>query len=149
VSCAAAIAVQETFAEERILDNVAARSSQLFDALSALRKKPSVSPLILDVRGQGLMVGVEFAQAKSAAIANDPFARSDAPKQLASRIATRCLDKGMLLLTTSIFETVRFIPPLNVSEQEMTEVSRCLHHLNFPHQLTNDRLGDSGVHYLL
>ncbi|KAH7104916.1 acetylornithine aminotransferase [Auriculariales sp. MPI-PUGE-AT-0066] len=119
VATAAAIAVQEAFAEENILSNVGSRSTQLFGALEKLRKKPEVAPHILDVRGEGLMVGVEFAS--PGGMVNDPLTKVDAPKSLASRVSARCLDKGMLLLTTSIFETVRFIPPLNVSEQEMNE----------------------------
>ncbi|EJD52407.1 acetylornithine aminotransferase [Auricularia subglabra TFB-10046 SS5] len=119
VACAAAVAVAEAFQEERILENVQARSRQLFGALDALRKKPDVAPHILDVRGAGLMVGAEFAS--PAPPAHDVFARPDAPKNLATRISARCLEKGMLLLTTSVFETVRFIPPLNVSGKEMEE----------------------------
>jgi len=33
----------------------------------------------------------------------------------------KCIDKGLLILTTSVYETIRFIPPLNVSEAEMAE----------------------------
>ena len=62
------------------------------------------------------MIGVEFASPKSA---NDPNALAKAPKDMASRVAKRCLDKGMLMLTTSVYEVVRFMPPLNVSAEEM------------------------------
>jgi 4-aminobutyrate aminotransferase len=41
------------------------------------------------------------------------------PKGLASRIAKKCIEKGMLLLTTSVYEVVRFIPPLNISKEDM------------------------------
>jgi len=37
----------------------------------------------------------------------------------ASALTKECANNGMLLLTTSIFETIRVIPPLNVSEQEI------------------------------
>ena len=37
----------------------------------------------------------------------------------AAPVSKACLDGGMLLLTTSIFDTLRFIPPLVVSEAEI------------------------------
>ena len=53
------------------------------------------------------MVGVEFSNAP------------DAPKKLASRIAKRCQEKGMLILTTSVYEVIRFIPALNISKEDL------------------------------
>ena len=82
-------------------------SKELFAALEELRSRPSVSSAFLDVRGKGLMVGVEFANG------------ADAPKKLASRIAKRCQEKGMLILTTSVYEVIRFIPPLNISAADL------------------------------
>jgi 4-aminobutyrate aminotransferase len=64
------------------------------------------------------MIGVEFAS-PSPISAHDPNVRAGSPKSLASRVAKRCLEKGMLILTTSIYEVVRFIPPLNVSAEDM------------------------------
>lgn len=63
------------------------------------------------------MIGVEFASPSSV---HDPNALAGAPKNMASRVAKRCLEKGMLILTTSIYEVVRFIPPLNVSAEELS-----------------------------
>ena len=64
------------------------------------------------------MVGVEFASPPSVS-SHDPNTLDGAPKNLASRVAKRCLEKGVLILTTSVYEVVRFIPPLNVSAEEM------------------------------
>lgn len=64
------------------------------------------------------MIGVEFASPSSISV-HDPNRLAGAPKNLASRVTKRCLEKGMLILTTSIYEVVRFIPPLNVSAEEM------------------------------
>ncbi|KAF7973317.1 hypothetical protein HWV62_15561 [Athelia sp. TMB] len=115
VSCAAAIAVTEVFEEEKILDNVNARSKELFDALNACQKK--YPEAIVEVRGKGLMAAVEFASPTYSV--HDPVYNTTAPKTLASRVAKRCIDKGMLLLTTSIYEVIRFIPPLNISQADM------------------------------
>ena len=43
------------------------------------------------------------------------------PEHLASRMAKKCIKKGMLLLTTSVYEVVRFIPPLNISRQDLAK----------------------------
>jgi len=38
---------------------------------------------------------------------------------MASRVAKKCIEKGMLILTTSVYEVIRFIPPLNISEVDL------------------------------
>ncbi|KAF8910896.1 hypothetical protein CPB84DRAFT_1842173 [Gymnopilus junonius] len=83
------------------------KSEQLFTALNALKADPDVKNCILDVRGRGLMVGVEFGK-------GDGY-----PANLSSLVAKKCIEKGLLILTTSIYEVVRFIPPLNISEEDM------------------------------
>lgn len=135
MSCIAAIAVADVFEEEKILDNVRARcvlyfselrsglkclfcrSEELFGALRALKTDATVGQHILDVRGQGLMVAVEFASPSHSTF--DPAVRKDTTANLASKVSKRCLEKGMLLLTTSVYETVRFIPPLNISSEDL------------------------------
>jgi len=118
VACAAAIACVEAMKEERVLENVQQRSRELINSLNKLRSRADISPYILDVRGLGLMIGVEFASPSPISV-HDPNTLSGAPRDLAGRVAKRCLEKGMLILTTSIYEVVRFIPPLNVSAEEM------------------------------
>jgi 4-aminobutyrate aminotransferase len=104
-----------------VLANVAARSSELLGALSALRADHYFGKHILDVRGAGLMVAVEFASPAPVGAARDPLRRAEAAPKLASRVAKRCVEKGMLLLTTSVYEVVRFIPPLNMSADELKQ----------------------------
>lgn len=91
----------------------------MFAALNKLGSDPAIGPNILDVRGLGLMVAVEFAS--PSALPNDPFVKASAPKNLASRIAKRCIDKGLLILTTSTYEVIRFIPPLNISKEDIAK----------------------------
>ncbi|KAK2467236.1 hypothetical protein APHAL10511_000785 [Amanita phalloides] len=120
VSCAAAVAVSDVFMEENILSNVQARSSELFNYLDGLKADPALAPYILDVRGLGLMVGVEFASPNSPGADFDIVkAAPTSPKAMATRIAKKCQEKGMLLLTTSVYEVVRFIPPLNITREDM------------------------------
>lgn len=118
VACAAAIACTDVMKEERVLANVQQRSNELITSLNKLRSRTDIGPYILDVRGLGLMIGVEFASPSK--VSNyDPNTLAGAPKNLASRVMKRCLEKGMLILTASVYEVVRFIPSLNVSAEEM------------------------------
>ena len=77
-----------------------------------------MSRAVLDVRGKGLMVAVEFASPAGTG-PYDRFRDATVPEKLASRVAAKCVEKGMLILTTSVYEVVRFIPPLNVSREDL------------------------------
>ena len=57
------------------------------------------------------MVGLEFETSGPAAC----------PAGVAAAVSQACLARGMLLLTTSVFETLRFIPPLTVTAGEIDE----------------------------
>jgi 4-aminobutyrate aminotransferase len=103
VSCAAAVATLEVFQKENILQNVQERSKQLFSGLLELKRK--YSNIIGDVRGLGLMVAVEFDYKNG---------------QIASKVSKNCLANHLMLLTCSVFDTIRFIPPLTVTQEEIT-----------------------------
>ncbi|KIL65810.1 hypothetical protein M378DRAFT_161827 [Amanita muscaria Koide BX008] len=119
VACAAAVAVVDAFKAENVLDNAQARSLELFAFLNSLKGDPNLAPNILDIRGAGLMVGIEFASPAGVGGDYDPAKNPSSPKAMASRVTKKCQEKGMLLLTTSAFEVVRFIPPLNVSSEDL------------------------------
>ncbi|KAG6833335.1 hypothetical protein H0H87_008511 [Tephrocybe sp. NHM501043] len=121
VSCAAAIAVADVLVEENILSNVQARSADLLHALNKLCDDPAISPYILEIRGVGLMVAVEFTSPSSPGAKFDPVARHESPIALARRISNVCFEKGLLILPTGTFEVIRFIPPLNVNEKEVKD----------------------------
>jgi 4-aminobutyrate aminotransferase len=123
VACAAAIATIKAFQEEKILDNVAARSKQIFSFLHGLKASGTkAGNLIEDIRGKGLMVGVQFVnpelQRDSANVASR---HAQSQPQLAPRIVQECVKRDMLLLSTSVFDVLRFIPPLTISEEEMNQ----------------------------
>lgn len=65
------------------------------------------------------MVAVEFASPTSSP--HDPVHSPSAPKSLASRVSKRCLEKGLFILTTSVYEVIRFIPPLNISKEDLAK----------------------------
>ena len=105
VSCAAGVAVAKAFQDERILENVAARGAELKGTLDAAKSDPKTSKLIYDVRGLGLMLALECTPGNG----------------YASKIQARCMEKDMLVLTTSIYDTLRFIPPLNITKEDMAK----------------------------
>lgn len=107
VACAAALATVEVFQSERLVENAAARGAQLMKGLNEIAAKAG-SP-IADVRGLGLMVGVEFDQ-------------EIAGKGVAARVASACFDRGLLLLPTGHRDTIRIIPALVVTSQEIDEI---------------------------
>lgn len=122
VACAAAKAVIEVFREEKILDNVAARSEQIFSFLRDLKASGTkAGNLIEDVRGRGLMVGVQFAnKSLQPDSSNTASVLAQAQPQIAPKVVQECIKRDMLLLSTSVFDVLRFIPPLTISEEEMT-----------------------------
>jgi 4-aminobutyrate aminotransferase len=107
VACAAAKATMEVFENEKLLENTNARSEEIFSALRSRIPKLLPKGASVDIRGLGLMIGIEF---------------SGVPAGFAGKIANEARDKhDMLLLTTSIYETLRLIPPLNVTKEETAD----------------------------
>lgn len=111
MACASAIATIQVMRDENILENATVRGKQLMDGIvrmsgSSGRTLGTRFPF-KDLRGIGLMVGLEF----------------EAPQEsgVSAAVVQACLKRGMILLPCSSYETVRFIPPLNVSEAEMEE----------------------------
>jgi 4-aminobutyrate aminotransferase len=109
VGCAAALGVLEAFRDERVLDNVRLRERQALDLLS----KSFVSlpaGFVREVRGKGLMIGIEFEKRPGAAHG----ARAAAVVQAAGR-------HDLLTLACGPYDTLRLIPPLTISEADMGE----------------------------
>ena len=110
VACAAGLAVLETFREERILENVVARGEELRAGLGRIAAEDD---RIGDVRGPGLMLGVEFVR--------DPTTR-EPDGELGDRLSAACADAGLLVLTCGRqHEVIRWIPPLDVTAAEISE----------------------------
>ncbi|UCD43738.1 MAG: aminotransferase class III-fold pyridoxal phosphate-dependent enzyme [Chloroflexota bacterium] len=108
VACAAAAATIRVIEEEGLLDNTVDRGSQLLAGLGHLQEK---YPGIGDVRGLGLMVGTEF---------RSPDRKPN--KKAAKAVIEACLDEGLILLSCGTWDnTVRWIPPLNVEEGQITK----------------------------
>ncbi len=110
VACAAAIAVLDTIEGQGLVANAAARGAELTAGLGRLMAEDE---RIGDVRGPGLMVGVEFVTDGT----------TKAPDgALVDRLVARSADLGLLVLSCGpAHQVVRWIPPLDVSGAEIAE----------------------------
>ncbi|MGV0644687.1 aspartate aminotransferase family protein [Mycolicibacterium sp. XJ2546] len=110
VACAAAVATLDVIADEQLVQNSADRGVQLREALRTVADKYDA---ITDVRGLGLMIGVEF---RDAAGKPDGTAAAAVQQQAARR--------GLLLLTCGAWgQVVRFIPALVVTAEQVDEAA--------------------------
>ncbi len=119
IACAAALAVQETIQRENLLANVRARGEQLRARLqSALRDHPFVG----DIRGRGLLVGVELVGDRSTKAPFDPEWR------LHARVKTEAFQRGLMVYPMGGTvdgrrgDHVLLAPPFIVSAQEIDDI---------------------------
>ena len=108
LGCAAAVATLDVIEGEGLLANATARGRQLAEGLVALAARYP----IVDVRGRGLMAAAEFGGVGGG---------MDAAYGTAAKVASAAIARGLLLMTAGARETVRFLPPLTVSEGEVEE----------------------------
>jgi 4-aminobutyrate aminotransferase len=110
MGCVAAEATIKVLQEEGLLENATERGAQLQDGLTELQGR---FPVMGDVRGLGLMVGCEFTNPKSG--------QPDA--DITKKVVGHALDEGnLILLTCGMYgNTIRWIPPLVVSEAQINE----------------------------
>ncbi len=112
VAMAASVATIRAMKEEKMLENAAARGIQL---QTGLRKLQEEYPQIGDVRGLGLMIGSEF----------EVDGKYKKAKDLVKKVIKAAEDKGLLLLSCGTYDsTIRWIPPLNVTEGQVGDALR-------------------------
>ena len=103
VSCAAALATIDLL-EDGLMDN-ATKQGELLQA--GMRDIATRQPCIVDVRGRGLMIGIELA---------DPKTGQPTP-QLRNEVVQAAFRRGLLLLGCGV-STVRLCPPLVIDQQQ-------------------------------
>jgi 4-aminobutyrate aminotransferase len=115
VACAAAVAVQQVFAEENILENTRKMGEIFINGLREIQKKHE---FIGDVRGKGLMVAMEI-------IKTDKERTPDGDKAMA--ILNQALERDLLgYMAGRTGNVIRFIPPLIVNEDEINQALEIL-----------------------
>lgn len=109
VACAAALAGIEAFFEEKILENVNRVGDYL---LKRFREFLEEHPLVGDVRGKGLMIGVELVENREA--------KKPAPEE-ASKVVLEAMRRGVLIGIGGLEGNVLRIKPPLVISLEMAE----------------------------
>jgi len=105
VAAAAARATLAVLQRERLAERAADIGAK---ATAALREVASRHGEVREVRGPGLMIGVEFGDGTAEAGA------------FVERVMARCLERGLVIYPAGPFGSVlRFIPPLNVTEEDL------------------------------
>jgi len=104
LACAAAVAALDVLVEDRLAERAAARGEQL---MNELRAKTAHLDLVAEVRGQGLLVGVEF--------------RLDEVGEL---VIAQMVKRGVIAAyTLNNPRVIRMEPPLIVSEAEVSHAT--------------------------
>lgn len=108
VAAAAAAATIDVIRDEKLVENAVVQGDRL---MAGLRELQAEYPEIGDVRGRGLMVGVEFTGQD-----HQPAA------EIATRVQKACIERNLLLLTCGTYgNVIRWIPPLVVNSQQIDE----------------------------
>jgi len=107
IACAAALVTIELI-ENGLMQNASRMGNYIMKLLKKMMKRYEIMG---DVRGKGLMIGIEFVKSKRT--------KEPAP-ELCDRIAYECFRNGLMLLTCGQ-NVIRFIPPLIVSQHTVDQ----------------------------
>ena len=119
VSCATALAVQNYVTHHNLIDRCATIGAYLKHQLQLLAER---EPLIGDVRGQGLLLGLEFVQNRET---HQPFPRT---VQLQEQIVQRLFEQGLLVVGRSGIGTapagdhISMAPAFIITEEQCDEL---------------------------
>jgi 4-aminobutyrate aminotransferase-like enzyme len=112
ISCAAALAVLDVIAEEKLCERADALGKRMLARIESFKRANDSHP-IGDVRGLGAMVAFEIVKERGG---NDPDA--DTTKA----IAAKALDHGLIVLTCGFYGNVlRLLPPLTMTDAQLDE----------------------------
>ncbi|MBX6341168.1 MAG: aspartate aminotransferase family protein [Thermomicrobiaceae bacterium] len=109
VACAAALKNLEIFAREGLVQQSAEKGEYLLARLNELRHHPTVG----DVRGLGLMCGVELVKNKAT---KEKWGKES---QFTKRVDQKLEEKGMV---TRVWDILHVAPPLVVTREEIDRI---------------------------
>jgi adenosylmethionine-8-amino-7-oxononanoate aminotransferase len=122
VSTAAGNAVFDYLESHKLFDRVTPAGQNLREALTSLLTHPHVG----DIRGLGLLFGVEFVKDKAT---REPFPKSD---NIAEKIRQACLEENVLTYPTQGCvdglrgDHILLAPPFTISPEESAQIARAL-----------------------
>lgn len=103
LGCAVANAVIDELTDGGIVESVEGKSSYLVSKLRGLQEKYNY---IEEIRGMGLLIGIKI-------------------REEAKILINKCFDKGLLIVSAGP-DVIRFLPPLNVTLEEIDNVIHIL-----------------------
>ena len=104
--------------EEGLIENAAQRGQELMARLQQIQER---SRFLGDVRGQGLMIGMEMV--------SDRKSKEPAPA-IAREIRAALRERGILVGVGGLFgNVVRIQPPLSITADECDQLADCLEHI--------------------
>ncbi|MDR9451396.1 MAG: aminotransferase class III-fold pyridoxal phosphate-dependent enzyme, partial [Acidimicrobiia bacterium] len=116
VGAAVGRSVLTLLTEERLVEASAARGARL---IAGLRGRLTHSPIVGDIRGLGLLIGIEFVRDRETL---EPFERSF---RVTEQVLSAAKEIGLLLYPSTGFvdgtrgDAVLFGPPLVISDEEV------------------------------
>jgi adenosylmethionine-8-amino-7-oxononanoate aminotransferase len=122
-ACAAALAVLQYLEQNNIIQEVESKGVFLQDQLEKLK---ALFPFIGDVRGKGLLLGIEFVQDVDS---KTPFPRN---AKITQRIVELAKEKGLLVYPAGAGidgingDSIIISPPLTITKLEMEELVHLL-----------------------
>jgi putrescine aminotransferase len=111
-ACVAASETLRILADEKLADNAAARGAQLVDGL---KHKLAGHPYIRDIRGRGLLVGVEIGPAD-----NGWLGGLASRKVFGHWVSLKLLERGIICQPAALrWDVLKIEPPLTIREAEI------------------------------
>ena len=104
LACVSALAVIDVIKEERLLENAEKKGNHIMKWLQNLKEEREI---VGDVRGKGLMIGIEIVEDRETK-------KPGADK--ANEVMLRCWRRGIALITCGV-STLRIVPPLTITKE--------------------------------
>lgn len=109
IACSAALASLDVMKEEKLLDNTNEVGRYAVEQLHQLKAQ---HPMIKDIRGVGLMIGIELQDLETGRPSGENV----------MKVLDKCLEKGVLFyLCGNVGEVIRMIPPLTVTKEQIDD----------------------------
>ena len=107
IACAVGKAVLEVIEDEGLRANCLRLGKRIFRGLGKLQEKHEV---IGEIRGRGLLLGIEFVKDR---------ATKEPGSEICSKVLENARDLGLLLGKGGLWgQTIRFAPPMNITEAD-------------------------------
>lgn len=112
IACAAALAVLDVIADEKLMARAEAQGERIKGRLQAMSRRNDLVP-IAGIRGPGAMVGFDIVRERGGGEPDGAEAKA---------VTVRALQKGLLLLSCGVHgETIRLLAPLTTPDAILDE----------------------------